>query len=178
MLQKVLDLSALEADQVQMDRASLDMRRLIHEAFVGQRESFRRRGVKVRVRLEDGLPEPAGDAQWLGRVVEELLSNACKFSPEGSTVVVTVRRAGDELVVEIEDQGPGVPDALRPSIFEKFKQVGDVLTDKPSGMGLGLPTAALVVQRLGGRIWVEAADSGGAVFGFALPVAATPAPAA
>jgi signal transduction histidine kinase/signal recognition particle receptor subunit beta len=169
MLQAVLDLSALEADQVAMARTPLDLPAVIRDAHKVHRDAFRDRDVRVRVRVEDDLPAPVGDAAWLGRVMGELLSNACKFSPEGASVVVTARRSGDEVLVEVEDQGPGVPDALRPSIFQKFKQLGDVLTDKPSGMGLGLPTAALVMKRLGGRIWMATADSGGAVFGLALP---------
>ncbi len=174
MLQSVLDLSALEADQVQMARSPVDLRDLILVAYRVLREAFRRRGVKVRVRIEDDLPQPLGDTQWIGRVLRELLSNACKFSPEGAPVVVTVRHADDCVVIEVEDQGPGVAAGVAPTIFQKFKQAGDVLTDKPAGLGLGLPTAAHVVARLGGRIWVERADSGGAVFGFSLPL---PAPA-
>lgn len=173
MLQGVLDLSALEAGQVQMAQMPLDLRALILDAYRARQSAFRQNDVKVRVRVEDDLPSPRGDAQWLRRVLVELLSNACKFSPEGAPVVVTVHREDDEVIVEVEDQGPGVHAALQPSIFEKFKQVGDVLTEKPSGMGLGLPTAAHIMRRLGGRIWVESADSGGAIFGLALPL--TPA---
>jgi len=168
MLQSVLDLSMLEAGHVQLASDPLDIRELILDAYRARREAFRERGARVRVRVEDDIPPAIGDRAWLGRVMQELLSNACKFSPEGAPVIVTVRYAEEMIVVEVEDQGPGVSAAVVPTVFEKFKQVGDVLTDKPSGMGLGLPTARLIIEGHGGAIWVDSADSGGAIFAFSL----------
>ena len=72
--------------------------------------------------------------------------------------------------VDVRDRGPGVPEALRSAIFERFKQAGNVMTDKPSGLGLGLPMARAILERQGGRIWYEPAKDGGSVFSFTMPL--------
>ena len=176
MLQSVLDLSMLEAGQVQLASEPVDVRELIRDAYAVRKDDFTASGARVRVRVEDDIPHVLGDLSWLSRVTQELLSNACKFSPTGAVVIVTVRQVDAMIVFEVEDQGPGVAEALRPTVFQKFKQVGDVLTDKPSGMGLGLPMARLVVERHGGEIWVDSSDSGGARFAFSLRPAPAVAP--
>jgi len=99
MLQAVLDLSMLEAGQVQIAREAIDMRELVQDAYRSQQEAFRTRGARVRVRVEDDIPAALGDRAWLGRVAQELLSNACKFSPDGAPVIVTVRRIDAMIVV-------------------------------------------------------------------------------
>ena len=71
----------------------------------------------------------------------------------------------------MRDNGPGVAPQDRDVIFEKFRQVGDTLTEKPQGTGLGLPISRHIVERHGGRIWVEGAPGAGACFSFTLPLA-------
>ena len=82
-------------------------------------------------------------------------------------------RAGKdgELVVSVTDSGIGIAPADQPKVFEKFKQVGDTLTDKPKGTGLGLPICKEIVEYHGGRIWVESEPGHGSTFSFTLPVA-------
>ena len=127
------------------------------------------------MRVVENMPAAIGDARWLGRVFDALLSNAAKFSPEGTEVNVTVRLDGDFARVEVRDHGPGVAEHLRACVFERFKQLGDVLTDKPPGLGLGLPMARAILERQGGAIWYEPAESGGSVFAFSVPLASQPA---
>ena len=95
-----------------------------------------------------------------------------KFTPEEGKVRVTVQLDGDMVEVRVDDSGPGVPPADRTRVFERFSQVGDVMTDKPQGTGLGLSIAQRIVDALGGTIWCEASDLGGARFTFALPAVA------
>ena len=177
MLQSVLDLSMLESGQAQLARKPLVVRDLLRDAHATLRERGGANGATIRVRMQEGLPPVAGDAPWVKRVLYELLSNACKFSPEGAPVVVTVSAGGCGVLVQVDDAGPGVAVEHRTAIFDKFKQVGDVLTDKPTGLGLGLPTAKLVVEHLGGTIDVGESESGGASFRVSFPLAGVPAAA-
>jgi signal transduction histidine kinase len=103
-----------------------------------------------------------------------LLSNACKFVPEGEgRVHVRLRCQGESYQLEVADNGPGVPAPYREAIFEKFRQVsGSVLKDKPKGTGLGLAICRQIVEHFGGRIWAEDAALGGACICFTLPAAA------
>ncbi len=173
-LQSVLSLTALETGSERLCVETLDAQELLVAALRRSRDAFRERGVAVRARVVPALPPVRADRRWASRVLDELLSNACKFAPEATQVVVTVRRGGPgEIAFSIEDRGPGVPESLRERIFERFGQLGDVLTEKPRGLGLGLPIARSAVRALGGRIWVEAPGGGGSCFAFTLPLAET-----
>jgi signal transduction histidine kinase len=112
-----------------------------------------------------------GDRDRLTQVLINLLSNAHKFVAPGSgRVEIAVRRVGDLVRVEVTDNGPGVPPEERETIFEKFRQGGSVLTDKPRGTGLGLPISRQIVEYFGGRLWLEGNPDGGSIFIFTLPV--------
>jgi DNA-binding response OmpR family regulator len=106
-------------------------------------------------------------------VVINLISNAVKFTDQGS-IKCTARRDNGELVVSVTDSGIGIAPADQPKVFEKFKQVGDTLTDKPKGTGLGLPICKEIVEYHGGQIWVESMPGQGSTFSFTLPIAENP----
>ena len=91
-------------------------------------------------------------------MVINLISNAVKFTDAGS-ITCSARREDGEMVVSVADSGIGIAPADQPKVFEKFKQVGDTLTDKPKGTGLGLPICKEIVEYHGGHIWVES-DAG------------------
>jgi signal transduction histidine kinase len=176
MLQRVLDLSMLESGSVSLEPRPMDLREHLLESFKRFRDGFRSKDLKVRLRVAEGMPPAQGDPRWLRHVFEALLSNAVKFSPEENEVSITINTVGDEAVVLVEDRGPGVSPSVRGSIFEKFKQLGDVLNDKTPGLGLGLPMARMILERLGGRIWYDDGPETGSIFAFALPIAAVAVP--
>jgi DNA-binding response OmpR family regulator len=100
--------------------------------------------------------------------VINLISNAVKFTDAGTITCRAVRRDG-EVVVSVTDTGVGIAPVDQPKVFERFKQVGDTLTDKPKGTGLGLPICKEIVEHHGGRVWVESAIGHGSTFSFSLP---------
>jgi hypothetical protein len=108
------------------------------------------------------------------QVVLNLLSNAVKFSArEGGLVRVRLAAQADQVRVDVVDNGVGIAPEHHERIFEKFRQVGDTLTDRPQGTGLGLPISRQIVRHLGGELWVESDVGRGSTFSFTLPVAAT-----
>ena len=115
------------------------------------------------------MPTVSGDSDRLIQVVINLISNAVKFTDAGSITCSAGMRDG-EIVVSIADSGIGIKAEDQAKVFEKFKQVGDTLTDKPKGTGLGLPISKEIVEFHGGRIWVESEAGKGSVFSFSLPV--------
>ena len=107
-------------------------------------------------------------------MVENLLENAIKFSPRGGTIEVGVRADGGQAVVEVADQGPGIPLADRERVFERFVQLdppprGD--GGEGRGVGLGLAICREIVAAHRGEIWVEGNRPEGSTFGFSLPLA-------
>jgi signal transduction histidine kinase len=105
----------------------------------------------------------------LGRVLDNLLTNALKFSPDDSPVRVRVRSAGDQLTIEIEDEGPGVEESEREQVFKRFAR-GSASRGK-AGLGLGLALVAEVVAWHKGDVSVHGGSTGGAMFRIVLPAA-------
>ncbi|MNC52678.1 Sensor histidine kinase YycG [compost metagenome] len=107
-----------------------------------------------------------------------LISNAAKFcARQAGRIDIAVQVLPEALQVAVRDNGDGIDPADQQTIFEKFRQVGDNLTEKPQGTGLGLPISRQIIEHFGGRLWVESARGQGATFSFTLPLGA-PTPAA
>jgi signal transduction histidine kinase len=128
--------------------------------------------VVLETHLAEKLPPVTADLDRVAQVLLNLLSNAAKFcSATAGRVAVSTRAGGDHVEVSVCDNGPGVPLEQQRNIFEKFHQTGDTLVAKPQGTGLGLYISRQIIERLGGRIWLESKPGEGACFRFTLPIA-------
>jgi two-component system, OmpR family, sensor histidine kinase KdpD len=119
------------------------------------------------VTIEPALPPVCADRASVQHVLMNLVVNATKFSPNDRPIKVDVRRDDDWVRFSVTDEGPGIPAAQRDHIFEKFVR----LQEGGVGVGLGLFISRSLVEAMGGEIWVEDADDGGARMTFRLPVA-------
>ncbi|MFZ5667869.1 MAG: response regulator [Pseudomonadota bacterium] len=172
LLDSVLDISRIEAGKMTLDIAPFDLARMAETVVRVWEPRAAERGVALALDLS-GLPRPCGllaDGGKIEQALVNLISNALKFSPRGGTATVRLsarREAGAmAVVVEVLDQGPGVPVADRERIFQSFEQTEDgrVL----GGAGLGLAISAGNLALMGGSIGVGDAPGGGAAFRFAL----------
>lgn len=112
------------------------------------------------------------------QVMLNLISNAVKFADRAAgKVTIALRCEGDELRIDVRDNGRGIRPEDQQLIFEKFRQAGDTMTDRPKGTGLGLPISRQIIDHLSGRLWVESVPGEGATFSFTLPIAARTAAA-
>jgi signal transduction histidine kinase len=126
------------------------------------------RDAQIVLRLEDDLPRVMGDGDQLHRALEHILRNAAEYTRPGGVVDVAVRRAGDGLVIDVRDDGPGIlPDDL-PHIFERFYRGDKARTSR--GVGLGLPIAHKIIERHGGQVEVVSAPEQGSTFKVTLPL--------
>jgi signal transduction histidine kinase len=112
------------------------------------------------------------DRKRLMQVMTNLLSNASKFSPEGSTVEVSTRCNGSMVRVEVSDRGPGIPEDFRARMFTRFAQADSTTTRHKGGTGLGLAICKRLIELMDGHIGFDARPGGGATFHFELPVLA------
>jgi len=110
-----------------------------------------------------------GDEDRLGQLLANLIHNAIKFSPAGATVVVRVRDETENVIVEVEDNGPGIPPEDRNRIFERFYKVDRARSRGRGGTGLGLAIARHIVDRHRGHIWVQSTEGTGSTFFVSLP---------
>jgi signal transduction histidine kinase len=152
-----------------------DLREIVEEGVAATSGMAAERRVVLTTDLKAARAPVRCDRDRLVQVVVNLLSNATKFAPaEGGRVLVQLLElGGGAFVVRVEDNGPGVPEPYREAVFERFRQVGDLVRDKPKGTGLGLTISRQIVEHFGGRIWLEeAASLGGAAVCFTLPAGA------
>ncbi|MFO1069262.1 MAG: sensor histidine kinase [Geminicoccaceae bacterium] len=174
LINDILDMSKIEAGKMEWHVSRFDLAEVVEDAVAATTGMYRERRVTLETRFATGLPAVEADRDRLQQVVINLLSNAAKFVPEadGRVLVETVQD-NDFVMLAVTDNGPGIPAGDLESVFEKFRQVGDTLTAKPKGTGLGLTICRHIVEHFGGRIWAEQAPAGGAVFRFVVPAAAT-----
>ncbi len=169
LIDDVLDLAKIEAGKFTWNMANTSIADVLERATAATSSLFEAKKLRLVRDIEPDLPACTGDQDRLIQVVINLISNAVKFTDAGS-VMCSAHRQGDELVVSVKDSGIGIASADQPKVFEKFKQVGDTLTDKPKGTGLGLPICKEIVEYHGGRIWVESEPGHGSTFSFSLPI--------
>jgi Na+/proline symporter/signal transduction histidine kinase len=170
LINQVLDLAKIESGNAEWQTAEVDVREVIEEALASLSQLFKDHGVVLEVELADALPHTVADRDRLHQVLLNLLSNAVKFCgrPDGR-VKVSARRTGPLLRVDVTDNGPGISAADQELIFEKFRQSGDTLIQKPAGSGLGLAISRQIIEHFGGRLWVSSTSGAGATFSFTLP---------
>lgn len=174
LIDDVLDLAKIEAGKFTWNMASVSVSDVIERAVAATASLFEAKKLNLVRSIEPDLPAITGDQDRLIQVVINLISNAVKFTDSGS-ILCSARLRGQEVVVSVVDSGIGIAPADQPKVFEKFKQVGDTLTDKPKGTGLGLPICKEIVEYHGGHIWVESEPGKGSTFSFTLPLVGLPA---
>jgi len=147
----------------------VDLGALVRQAGETTGELFRERGAVLEI-VAPTLPcTLRADPDRLLQVLLNLLSNAVKFVPaDRGRVTLALDCDAERATITVDDNGPGVPEAERALVFEKFRQGGDVRA-RPQGTGLGLPICRQIVEHFGGAIGVESAPGGGARFSFWLP---------
>ena len=160
-------LDTVRADRLlTVEQRSFDVGGVIDEVLTRLAPLLRRHRLERYARHS----KPAlGDPARLAQVLELLLENAAKYAPPGAEIVVADWSADGEVHVAVGDDGPGVPAAMRESVFEPFVRL-DAGTDKP-GTGVGLFAARRLVGAMGGRLWIEDKPAGGSQFVTALPEA-------
>jgi hypothetical protein len=136
----LLDFSRMELGRVAIRPAPFQMGRLIAQVVAGIESEARKRNVKLAARVERSLKPVDGDRDRLTQVLENLVTNALKFTPDGGDVEVTAKpvEGGSRVEISVADTGPGIPDAEKPRVFEKFYQSDATATRKFGGIGLGL----------------------------------------
>lgn len=171
MVNELLDLSKIESGGAALLLSDVDLARLA-DATVERLSLFaERHGVRMVVEADGAIPLVRGDGERLGQALLNLLHNAVKFSPAGAEVVIRVRADEHEVVVTVQDHGPGIPRSARTRVFERFYKGDRARTRGVGGTGLGLSIARHVVEAHGGRIWVDSEEGSGSTFGFAVPFA-------
>jgi signal transduction histidine kinase len=166
-----LDLARLEERlQDAAPRGPVDLVPLLHAAA----ERFAVRSRPVELDAPPVLPTVCGRARRLEQVLTNLVGNACKFTPPDKRVVLHAHATSGEVVMSVQDEGPGIPADAVPKLFTRFFRADDGSARQIGGTGLGLAIVKQIVQEHGGRVWVESTVGAGSRFFVALPRAGAP----
>ena len=169
----LIELARIEAGELQLRRRWGTVEEIVSAALA--RAEPITRNHRVELQIEKELPGVRVDERAVSEVVYTLIDNAAKYSPNGSRILLTARRAGEEQIeMGVADEGPGIPVELRERVFDKFFRAtrdGDVSRSLPAGTGMGLAIAKGIVEAHEGRIWIESGSAGrGTRVMFTLPI--------
>ena len=172
LINQILDLAKMESGKAEWNLAEVDVGDAIEESVGATSQLFREKGIRLDLHPHEKLPSVHVDRDRLIQVMINLLSNAVKFcEPNAGRVDIFVGVEAAGVRVDVRDNGPGISKDDQAVVFDKFRQAGDTLTEKPQGTGLGLPICRQIVNHFGGRIWVESERGKGSTFSFTLPLA-------
>ncbi len=175
LINDLLDVSRLSDGNISVDASIIDITSTIDAVIGEMRPIAQELDVVLTAEVEKNLPETRVDPSMIERVILNIVDNALKYTEPGTLVALKAFRteleeAGTEVLqVEVHDQGPGIPDEFKKSIFDRFKQVPGRQGRRYS-TGIGLAFCQLAIEAHGGRIWVRDAEEGGSIFTLTIPV--------
>ena len=169
LLGNLLEMTRLESGGVHVEKEWQPLEEVIGSALSRMDAALDDHPLKTN--LPDDLPLVPIDSILIELVLVNLLENAVKYTPAGATIELSARAGPDQIVVEVADQGAGIPAGEEERIFEKFYRTRPATT---GGVGLGLTICKAIVEVHGGRIWADNRPGGGAVFHFTLPLEGEP----
>jgi two-component system sensor histidine kinase KdpD len=167
LIEKILDLSRLEAGLTSMERDWCQIADLVDGAVLSRRGFLAARAIEVD--LGPDLPALFVDGREIELVLTNLIENAAKYSAEDTPIRIGALREADQVILSVADQGIGIPEEHQSRIFERFYRVPRA-GPRPPGTGLGLAICRRIVEAHGGRIWVASKPGSGSCFYVSLPV--------
>ena len=168
----LLSISKIEAGELQLHPATTDLRRLIVQNVELNRVLAAAKQMEIALALPDDLPALSIDAAKIEQVLDNLITNAVKYSPPPNRIDVQAEVQAHSVVVSVTDHGPGIPESEQAQLFQPFKRTSVQSTGGESSTGLGLAIARRIVEGHGGRIGLESQPGRGTRFWFSLPLMA------
>ncbi len=169
LVNEILDLSKMESGEASFHLKQVNVRAVTEQVIEATRGFAASYGVEILLENTSAPESAYADPDRLVQVITNLLSNAIKFSPSGHVVAVATRNMGACVRISVRDWGPGIPEAFKPQVFEKFAQADGSDARRRGGSGLGLNIVKHIVAKLGGKVFFEDAAGGGTVFHVDLP---------
>ncbi len=172
LINDLLDLGRIESG-FDESKVSLSLQNVIQYSVESLKDRIAGDDHELSVDVPEGLPQVIGDSVRLRQVVDNLLGNALRYTPKGGKIGITAQEENDQIIIQVSDNGYGIPAADRPHIFEKFFRAGNVV-ENISGSGLGLAIVKSIVENHNGRVWVDSVEGEGSTFTVVLPIVRDP----
>jgi two-component system sensor histidine kinase ResE len=176
LVRDLLDLAAIEAGRTDWEQHAVDIRDVLGRVEVNLRPALEEKQLVINAEIPDNLPPLLANESRLEQVLTNLVENAVRFSPPRSKIRITAKEQPDnKITVTVQDQGPGIPPADLPHIWERFYRVEKSRTRESGGTGLGLAIVKQIVEAQGGVVGAASEPGTGSTFWFTLPAADTAA---
>ncbi|HEX2907026.1 MAG TPA: HAMP domain-containing sensor histidine kinase [Phototrophicaceae bacterium] len=166
---RLLEISWIDAN-VELDLVECDLKVIVHDVVDMLRQVAERRNITFHVEIAENMELVTADAGRLTQVVDNLVSNAVKYNRDGGEVWIKAVQETDRVVVSVRDTGMGISKEDQARVFERFFRAREGVAQKIEGSGLGLAISKAIVQKHGGRIWLESKSGKGSTFYFVLPL--------
>lgn len=170
LMDELMDIARIEGHSQASDRHTADLVAVIADNIRYYQHMADARGITIQFSEPPKKVKVSMDVPMLGSVITNLLSNALKYSPDGSTVTLFVEETKEGVTVKVKDLGPGIPENEQASLFQPFQRTSVKPLSDETSTGLGLFLARRILEEHGGRIWVESSPGKGSTFCFTLPV--------
>ncbi len=173
LVETLLNIARIESGRIQVSPAVLVLSKLLKQVKDQHAPLLQQKQQHLKINLEEGLPETISDPKLLSQVLANLVSNAIKYSPEKSTIVIDAKKDGKHIAVQVIDEGSGIPKQEQAQIFQKFYRAKS--TSSVPGNGLGLYLVRRIINLLEGEIGFVSSQGVGTTFWFRLPIIRPPA---
>jgi signal transduction histidine kinase len=168
-LEELLDLARFSRGAFKLNMQPVNARELLENAAGSFIPALVPKRQSLNINVDPDLPNIEADRSRLEQVITNLLSNASKYSPEGTEITVIAREEDQKILVEIKDQGIGISSADQQRLFQPYHRVEQDRQSFP-GIGLGLAVSKQIVEAHQGRIWIESERGKGSIFKFTIPI--------
>lgn len=170
LVRNIMDMTELVSGDLTLHKIPVPYAGIIEQVVAAHRAEADSKGLWLCTEIAPDAPQTIWvDAARLTQVLHNLVSNALKFTSRGG-IDICVESDQDAVLIRVRDTGVGIPHEVYGLLFQSFNQVGDTLTSKPSGLGLGLAISRQLVELHGGRLWLESEPGRGSTFCFTLPL--------
>ena len=173
LINKIITVSKIETGQFPLDKKPFSLKELVQKVVKSSRAFAEASNVKVKMNLQENLPDVLGDKSRIREVVENFLDNAIKYTKNKGEVEVSLLRKGKYIRFEVKDSGVGIPEEDQKYIFQKFFRSKSALKHQTQGSGLGLFIAKSIILSHKGKIGFTSKEGKGSTFWFSLPIIET-----
>lgn len=170
LVNSLLNISRIDSGRLIIEPKISKLKDLVGIALVNLKSRTDSKKIKVNLSVDEKVPEISVDPKLITEVYSNLISNAIKYSPEGSEINISIKLDGDNIISSVSDKGIGIPPGDMEKMFGKFYRSQTASKLDPEGNGLGLYLVKAIVDASGGKVWVESKEGQGSTFFVSLPI--------
>jgi signal transduction histidine kinase len=170
LIQDLMDLSALENNEMEIDREQVDINQILENCLSTHIAQSKQKNITFGIEGKANTSNVLSDCRHIERILQNLVSNALKFSHPGTQITIGAKSLADSVQFWVTDQGPGITEEDKQHLFKKFRKLSARPTQGESSNGLGLSIVKALITELGGTITVDSKAAAGTTFTCSLPV--------